>query len=432
MKKLFALAGIVLMALSGCRSYEAKPIVWEDEEKKTGIAGAANEITFASLDEAVRVALVGNPELNRLRLKRMNASRTASETGWWEDPELDVDALRILNPDSHPFLMGTSLSFTIPLSGVPGCEAKAAKCYAGADAEAVRAAERDVAVDVRKTVVRVASLRERMAILEAYGADERIARALANAEKLLEAGEVSAGDLAAARRRRHGRLHALRKLQRETLAEEAALLKLLGYLPGVRVKVPPAEMHEEHQGNEPPLEPLDLVRHPKVKEALARLEGGEAALEAEIRRQYPDLKIGPAYEREEGLDRLGIVVGTTLPLWNRNRKGIAEAEGTRDEARFEAIAVWQGLVRDYAAAHAALENLLDHPQEPASERDQAEKLADAGELGPIDYLSMREELCDLDLEEAEWRAETCAAYEELRRFVVEKVEREDDLVPDRE
>ena len=61
MKKLFALAGIVLMALSGCRSYEAKPIVWEDEEKKTGIAGATNEITFASLDEAVRVALVGNP-----------------------------------------------------------------------------------------------------------------------------------------------------------------------------------------------------------------------------------------------------------------------------------------------------------------------------------------------------------------------------------
>lgn len=441
MKKLFAIAGIVLTALSGCRSYEAKPIDWEDEAKRTGNS-AVKEVSFANLEEAVMTAMVGNTDLNRLRLKRINAARSADETGWWEDPELNIDALRIINPDSHPFLMGTSLSFTIPLSGVPGCEEKAAKCYAGADAEAVRAAERDVAVDVRKAVVRVAALRERMAILEAYGADERIGRALGNAEKLLEAGEVSAGDLAAARRRRHGRLHALRKLQRETLAEEAALLKLLGYLPGVRVKVPPAEMHEEHHENEPPLDPLDLVRHPKVKEAIARLEGGEAALEAEIRRQYPELKIGPAYGREEGLDRLGIVVGTTLPLWNRNRKGIAEAEGTRDEARFEAIAVWQDLVRDYAAARAVLENLLDHPHEPASERDQAEKLADAGELGPIDYLSMREELCDLDLEEAEWRAETCAAYEELRRFVVEKVEkgervekvekveREDNLVPD--
>ena len=445
MKKIFALVGLALASLAGCRSYEAKPIVWEDEVKKDGSAERTDEVAFANLDEAVMIAMVGNPELNRLRLKRMNAERTAGETGWWEDPELNVDALRILNPDSHPFLMGTSLSFTIPLSGVPGCEEKAAKCYAGADAEAVRAAERDVAVDVRKAVVRVASLRERMSILEAYDADERIRRALANAEKLLEAGEVSAGDLAAARRRRHGRLHALRKLQREALAEEAVLLKLLGYLPGVTVKVPPAEMHAEHQAHEKSVDPLDLVRHPKVKEAIARLEGGEAALEAEIRRQYPDLKIGPAYEREEGLDRLGVVVGTTLPLWNRNRKGIAEAEGTRDEARFEAIATWRNLVRDYAAARAALENLLDHPHGPASERDQAEKLADAGELGPLDYLSMREELCDLDLEEAEWRAETCAAYEELRRFEVEKVEkgervekvemgekveREENLIPD--
>lgn len=426
MKQLFALTGLVLVVLSGCRSYESNPIVWEDEAK----GGVTNEVVFATLDEAAMVALVGNPELNRLRLKRMNAERMAAETGWWDDPELNIDALRIFNPDSHPYLMGSSLSFTIPLSGVPGCEEKAAQCYAGADAEAVRAAERDVAVNVRKAVVRVASLRERMAILEDYDTDGRILRALEMAEKLLKAGEVSAGDLAAARRRRHGRLHALRKLQRETLEEEAALLKLLGYLPGVTVKVPPAEMHEEHHEQEKALDPLELVHHPKVKEALARLAGGEAALEAEIRRQYPDLKFGPAYEREEGLDRLGIVLGTTLPLWNRNRKGIAEAEGTRDESRLEAITIWRDLVRDYAAARASLANLLDHPHVPASERDQVEKLADVGELGPLDYLSMREELCDLDLEEAEWRAETCAAYEELRRFEVEKVEMGEDSIPD--
>ena len=419
MKKIFALAGLALASLAGCRSYEAKPIVWEDVVKKDGSAERTGEVAFANLDEAVMIAMVGNPELNRLRLKRMNAERTAGETGWWEDPELNVDALRILNPDSHPFLMGTSLSFTIPLSGVPGCEEKAAKCYAGADAEAVRAAERDVAVDVRKAVVRVASLRERMSILEAYDADERIRRALANAEKLLEAGEVSAGDLAAARRRRHGRLHALRKLQREALAEEAVLLKLLGYLPGVTVKVPPAEMHAEHQAHEKSVDPLGLVRHPKVKEAIARLEGGEAALEAEIRRQYPDLKIGPAYEREEGLDRLGIVVGTTLPLWNRNRKGIAKAEAVRDETRFAAIDVWRQLVSDTVAARRTLAVLLDHPHAPPSERKDTEKLADAGELGPLDYLSVREELVELELQESEWRRDVCLAWEEVKRLKVE-------------
>ncbi|MGN0847671.1 MAG: TolC family protein [Kiritimatiellia bacterium] len=416
MKRLLLLT--MLVALAGCQNYEPKSIDWSREAR----TGATNEVAFASPDAAAVVALVGNPDLNQLRLRHANAARVASETGWWDDPEIDLDALRILNPASHPFLMGTSLAFTIPLSGVPGCERRAAACYAGADAEAVRAAERDVAVEARKAVVKLASLRERVAILEAYTADARLRRALQNAEWLLEAGEVTAGDLAVARRRRHGRLHALRNLQREARAEEAALVKLLGYLPGVRITVPPAEMHAGHRAaiREQDVDPLRLVRHPKVRESVARLEGGEAALEAEIRRQYPDLKFGPAYEREEGLDRLGIVAGLTLPLWNRNRKGIAEARGARDAARGDTIATWRGLVHDFAVARANLAGLLDHPPAPASDRDQAEKLAEAGELGPLDYLSVREELCDFDLEEAEWRAEVCVAYEELRRFDVDE------------
>ena len=109
----------------------------------------------------------------------------------------------------------------------------------------------------------------------------------------------------------------------------------------------------------------------------------------------------------------------TLPLWNRNRKGIAEAEGARDAARLDAIEVWRDLVREAAAARAQLANLLDHPPAPESDREQAEKLADAGELGPLDYLAVREELCDLDLEEAAWRAEVCGAYEALARYSVE-------------
>ena len=109
----------------------------------------------------------------------------------------------------------------------------------------------------------------------------------------------------------------------------------------------------------------------------------------------------------------------TLPLWNRNRKGIAEAEGARDVARLDAIEVWRDLVREASAARAQLAKLLDHPPAPGSEREQAEKLADAGELGPLDYLAVREDLFDLDLEEAAWRAEVCGAYEALARYAVE-------------
>ena len=396
----------LLAALAGCRSYEPKPIDWAVEARR----GATNEVVFANLDEVAQMALIGNPALNRLRLQKANSERVASETGWWDDPELDFDALRVLKPDGPPFLMGTSLAFTIPLSGVPGCEKKAAAYYAGADAEAVRAAERDVAAEARQAAVRLAALRGRLALLTVYEADARIRRSFEVAEKLCAAGEIAPGDLASARRRRHGRLHALRGLRREAEAEEAALVKVLGLLPGVAIRVPSVELHAAP----PPRAPSDAARG-----RAGRLAGGEAALEAEIRRQYPDLKLGPAYEREEGLDRLGLVAGVTLPLWNRNRKGIAEAEGARDAARLDAIEVWRDLVREASAARAQLANLLDHPPAPGSDREQTEKLADAGELGPLDYLAVREELCDLDLEEAAWRAEVCGAYEALARYAVE-------------
>lgn len=404
-----------LAALAGCRSYEARPIDWAAEARR----GATNDVAFASLDEVAQTALIGNPALNRLRLQKANSERVASETGWWNDPELDFDAMRIVRPDGPPFLMGASLAFAIPLSGVPGCEKKAAAFYAGADAEAVRAAERDVAAEARQAAVRLAALRAQAALLASYEADARIRRAFETAETLRDAGELAPGELASARRRRHGRLHALRGLQRDVEAAEAALAKVLGLLPGVALRVPSADLHAAHALPARAPDPLDLVRHPKVREATARLAGGEAALEAEIRRQYPELTFGPAYEREEGLDRLGLVAGVTLPLWNRNRKGIAEAEGARDAARLDAIAAWRDLVREAAAARARLANLLDHPPAPGSDREQAERLADAGELGPLDYLAVREELCDLDLEEAAWRGEVCAAYEELARYAVE-------------
>ena len=407
-------------ALAGCRSYAPKPLDWAAEARRA----APRAVAFTNLADVARTALVGNPDLNRLRLAKANSARVASETGWWDDPELDVDALRIVNPSSHPFLMGSSLAFAIPLSGVPGCEKKAARFYAAADAEAVRAAERDVAAEARASAVRLAALRARAALLADYDADTRLRRAFAVAEKLCAAGELASGDLAAARRRRHARLHALREAQREAAAEEAALVKTLGYLPGVSVAVPAVEGHGDHR-LPPAVAPLDLVRHPKVREAVARFEGGEAALEAAIRRQYPDLKIGPAYDREEGLDRIGLTAGLTLPLWNRNRRGIAEAEGARDAARLDALAVWRGLACDAAAARTRLAQLLDHPPAPGSDRDAAEKLVAAGELGPLDYLAVREELCDLDLDEAAWRAEVCAAYEALARFAVEDETTED-------
>ena len=401
--------------LCGCRSYEPKPIDWNEEAN----AGVTNEVRIASLDDAVTLALIGNRELNALRLKSANSAKAAKESGWWEDPELDFDLMRIINPSEHPFLGGASIAFTIPLSGATAIAAKADELYAQADIAEIKAAERDTGAEARHAAIRLAALRRRAALLSEHDSDERIVRARENVGKLHEAGEVSASELAGVQRQKHIRHHALMETEREIAETEIAFLRILGLRPGTKISLT-LPLRDRPSMPSDADDPLELVRHPKVEAALARLGGTEKSLEAEIRRQYPDLKLGPAYANEEGLDRFGLIAGASIPLWNRNRKGIAEAEGARDEARRAAIDAWRSLVCDAATARVHLSNLLMHPPVPANEREQTDKLADAGELTPLDYLAVREQIFDLRLDELNWRRDVALAAAELQRFKIDR------------
>ena len=415
-----AVLGALLFA--GCRSYEARPIDWQAESDAW--KGVTNAVRIASCEDAALIARIGNPEVNELRLKCANTARVARETGWWDDPEFEMDLNRIVQSSQHPFLMGSSLTFAIPLSGAPKLDERAAEGYAEADAEAVRAAEVNLAADAGVAYHRVASAQQREAALRAFTEDARMARARETAARLAESGELKTADVSAVRRRQHDRLHSLREAERETDEARAELRRILGLAPGVTLTVlsedaaDDAEVAEAASAATNALPALALVRHPRVHERLIRLGASETALEAEIRRQYPDLKIGPGFSHEEGQGRVGVVLGTTVPLWNRNRKAIAEAEGTRDEARLTAIQTWRALAQEAAAAQTRLRRMLDHPPAELQSAEEVEKLAEAGELDTLGYLSVREELLDAQLAELDWTRGLRQAVEEMKRYRV--------------
>ena len=399
------------VSAAGCRSYEANPIDWDAEAQ----AGITNVIRISSAEDAAQLALVGNRELNAMRLKAGGSARVAKETGWWEDPELDFDFMRIVNPSDNPFLGGGSIAFTIPLSGALALDEKAAEAYAAADAADIRAAESDVAAEARQAAIRLYALRRRGRMLVDWSRDERAERARRNVERLHEAGEVSASDLAGLRRRMHTLRHEIMENAKAVTAAEIGFLRLLGLRPGCRIELALADV-KDVAGPSADDDPLELVKHPKVAAALERLGGTEYSLRAEIRRQYPDLKLGPAYVNEEGLDRFGIVAGISIPLWNRNRKGIAEAQAARDNARLAAIDAWRTLVCDAAEARANLAQLLKHPPVPSSEREYTDRLADAGELTPLEYLAVRDEIMEFELADVDWRRDVALAVAELERL----------------
>jgi outer membrane protein TolC len=355
-----------------------------------------------------------------MRIERATSSEVAKAAGWWEDPELDVDLLRIVNPADKPYLGGASLAFTIPLSGVPRLERKSAQAYSEAAAAEIVAAEREIASEARMAAVKMLMMNRVAEELRRFGRDERIRQSFVRARRLAEAGELSTTELSAAERRRHEREHKLRRAENDADAAESELRRLLGVSPETRMNFAETLARECPHTQMPPERPaLDYTRHPRVVAVLKRLAGDEAALQAEIRRQYPDLKLGPAYSREEGLDRFGLIAGIELPLWNRNRKGIAEAEGKRDATRSDAVAAWREVVERVAAARRYLERLLGHRAESTlKSAADADALADAGELDALAFIAVREEILDAEINELEWKASVCLAFEELEKHKI--------------
>jgi hypothetical protein len=337
---------------AGCRSVAPAPIDWP-REAAAWSAAVTNRVTLTAAS-ARDLARVLNPEINALRLSRQNADREALAAGWWEDPAFDLESLRVLRGGPHPWILGAGLRFSLPLSGVPGLEKRAALAYARADALAVVAAERELLAEVERRWLACATDARCAAAQEAYlhaspSASGRSPRwwppascrpTSANASRR-NAGPETACPCFRPRRSRAG----------TPCCAHSACIPTRRWSWMSRPSRSPTHC--------PPRSAL----HPRpTSTSCATARAGAAgafrrqrrALRAELRRQYPELELGPLAGHEEGGARAGLGVGFTLPLWNRNRRGVAEAESARDSTRFEAVTAWRALVAEWHEARAAL------------------------------------------------------------------------------
>ena len=182
------------LLLAGCAAYEPAPIDWAKES--AALAATPRKIELSVDDVRVRTVAF-SPALNALRQAHAASKAKAAASGWWEDPALNADFLRILSAPENPLVYGGSLAFTIPLSGIPALEKRAAEAYAEADRWALVAAERDAAGE---------------AAVEAVTARETAAFARTLERTLDGTNYVAALDVArAGTRARHGRGRAPRE-----------------------------------------------------------------------------------------------------------------------------------------------------------------------------------------------------------------------------
>jgi outer membrane protein TolC len=104
-----------------------------------------------------------------------------------------------------------------------------------------------------------------------------------------------------------------------------------------------------------------VLERADVRSAVVGYSLAEDALRLEVSKQYPDIAIGPAYQWDHGVKRLQFNLFLTLPLLNRNRGAIAEAEARRAQAGAKleatvasAYAEIDGAIRQWRLARARL------------------------------------------------------------------------------
>ncbi len=158
-----------------------------------------------------------------------------------------------------------------------------------------------------------------------------------------------------------------------------------------------------------------LLNRADVLGALAEYEASQAALALEVARQYPDISLGPGYEFDQGDDKWLLALSLPIPLMNRNRGPIAEAEARRQAAaaRFtavqaEAMGEIDRAVLAYGAARKALATASAIGADAAAQQRAARARFEAGEISRLELGSADLELVTAELArlDAEVRAET--------------------------
>lgn len=346
MKKInsFTLFTAALVCTS-CVSYEADPIKLEEEtlawvDASESALNAFPQLTFA---DAQTLGLAFNPELNRARLQLAKSRDVEKQSGWWDDPSVSFDLKRVLNTGSQPWAYTPGVGLTVPVTGLPGLAEEIAAHYAEADYWTLVQAEFDFRSELAELWIDYAVIEKKLKLSADYL--EKVAEEKSRLEKLFAIGEISAGEMQKESDRYNSTILEKRELDSAAVELRSRIVQKLGLAPRIALQLNlDAELPSEIPAPVASPSPEQLAALPKIRASLAAYSASETALKTEIRRQYPELSLGTSYEidgNDSFEDSLTLGIGFNLPLWNRNRVGIAEAKGERALARLDAMTLWQ-------------------------------------------------------------------------------------------
>ncbi len=372
MKKSFYLGSLLPLALVACSVYTPQPVdlqqnTAEWKQLSSKLCEGRNPMPLATIHE---IGLLLNPELNQARLEFARSSSVVEFAGLWEDPSLSADVKQVR--EAGVTNRGLGLSLTLPVTGLPALAEKVAECYKKADYQRMRAKEREYLVQLDTLRYHVMTAHAKMRLMQNRLTE--LTDEYKNATRLHDLGEMEFADYQVICRRLNDGQKEMQEMEQEHLSLHLEMLKLLGLHPDMR--------DVEMTGHLPEVIPAavsaptqeQLMQHPQLLAAMASHDTSEAELQREIRKQYPELSVSPGFEHEDGNSKVGLGVGVTLPLWNRNQEGIAKATAERSIKEYDAVQTWRYLMQRNVALSDMQELLIKHCK---AEQSRVSMLADA-------------------------------------------------------
>jgi outer membrane protein, heavy metal efflux system len=420
-----AAVGTLCIALVGCASFDARPIVpaqsaerlerrsLSDSRLRSFVETNLHALDggqFPSswnLDALTLAAFYFQPELDVARAQWALAEAQRITAGERPDVVAAISAGKnATTAEPTPKLGSATVDVSLQTAGKRGYRISQAALLS----EAARLKIASVAWQLRSRV--------RSSMLDLYGALQSEAllkqQQAIHAEnvRILEgqyrAGAISAFDLTQGRIAADSARLALRDAERRGAEARTQLAAAIGVPAGALDEVQFSFAAFSHLPTDPApaeLRRQALLNRPDILGALAEYAASQSALQLEIARQYPDIQLSPGYEYDQGDDKWSLGLSLNLPA-NRNRGPIAEARARRDEAaaRFNALqgSVLGQIELGLAAYRAASRKLADAGAMLADAKrqvDAAESMLEIGEISRGDLTVLQVRLGDSTLAE---------------------------------
>ncbi len=410
---------LAVVLVTGCATYHPRPIApaqslehFEARRLDAAELGAFLQarreagqwpLSRWDLRTLTLAAFFYNPDLDVARAQWAVARGGVLTAGGRTNPNVTAKAGYNATTNSNqisPWIPEVALELPLGIAGKRGIRVKEARQRSEAARLNILTAAWQVRSQVRQAFLELYVARQSDSLLtRQVQLQTEIVRLL---ETQARVGEVSPYAVTQARvALANSRLAGLDAAQRQARARSAL---------ATAVGVPPAALDSlawsfERLDSIPvPRPPLEirrqaLVNRSDVRASLAEYEAAQAALQLEIRKQYPDLVLGPGYQLDQTDSKWTLSLSFPLPFLNRNQGPIAEARARREEAaaRFlslqsRVLAELEGALAASQAALAQVDNAASLTSSLTDQERLAQRSYTVGESSRLELLGVQSEL----------------------------------------